>query len=144
MLLFFQELLSIIEDLKAQLIQAKQDVSSIESRVRSEVCQEMDELVVQLENQHEDALREQEIFLQEQSDRRIQLYLNSVNQTKTSNKRVRISPSDELKEEQAEQSQVLADNFTLRSKIEDLEAELSDLRSQVSFMRIGLLEFTLV
>lgn len=131
----FQELLSIIEDLKTQLIQTKENAASVESRVRSEVCQEMDELVLQLESQHEEALREQEIFLQEQSERRIQLYLNSVNQTKTSNKRVRISPGDDddaKEDSQNQQTKLLVENLALRSKIEELEDELSDLRTQVS------------
>ena len=47
-----QELLQIIEELKKELFEKNREIRSMESRIREEVCQEMSQQIVEIEEQY--------------------------------------------------------------------------------------------
>ncbi|CAH8490889.1 unnamed protein product [Schistosoma turkestanicum] len=91
-----EELITMVKDLSEQLFETKGQLVEQEARLRAEMCDNMNQQIIDFENKFEALLKTRENYLYEQSNVRMQNIIESVNQRQTRLKQnsKRLCPDD--------------------------------------------------
>jgi len=120
----YDELVNIVGELRDKLKRERLQKSSIETNVRKEVTEELNELLVEIENSHTEQLQEQKQLLENTMDKRIDLLTKVVNKSR---KRKKVDEDD------ADDS--LVPSVLLHAekmKVKELDDTVLTLQSQIS------------
>ncbi|KAK3583753.1 hypothetical protein CHS0354_022786 [Potamilus streckersoni] len=126
-------LLQLIEDLRQELVREKRSKVLLEAKIREEVCQEMMKQFVEIENNYSERIRFTEQRAEDMADRRIQIYLDAVSSDSQSKKQLEHVEDDDNEYVSSillHQEQVKVQ--VLETKTKDLEAEIAELKSQLT------------
>ncbi|XP_015772898.1 PREDICTED: kinesin-like protein KIF20A [Acropora digitifera] len=94
--LYQQQLVDLVKVLQEKLIEEKRKMQTLEVRIREEVCKEMAEQLVSIENAYSERVKMEVTAVEEKCDRRIELLTQSI---KKNRKRTRIERAEEDDEE---------------------------------------------
>ena len=108
----YSGLLAVIDDLKNQLIEEKQKNIRLEAEVRTELCEEFNKMIVEVETNWEQRLQEERDRAADLSEWRINKLQEAYKERNNQRKRQREDSEDE------------AEN--VREKLEEAETKLSD------------------
>ncbi|CAH8528509.1 unnamed protein product [Schistosoma rodhaini] len=91
-----EELITMVKDLSEQLFESKGQLVEQEARLRAEMCDNMNQQIIDFENKFEALLKSRENFLYEESNVRMRNIVQSVNQrqTRLTNSSKRLCPND--------------------------------------------------
>ncbi|XP_071144826.1 kinesin-like protein KIF20B isoform X2 [Mytilus edulis] len=89
------ELVRIIDSLREKLKVEKHAKLLMERDIRDEVCKEMMEQIVKIENDYEEQIREREILAEEMMEKRIKILTNTINPRKRQRQEVMEDEDDE-------------------------------------------------
>ncbi|CAH1784367.1 unnamed protein product [Owenia fusiformis] len=131
-----QKLIELLQSLKNQLVEEKRKNMNLEVEIRNEVCQEMADQLVEIENSYSDRLREEQMLIEEKAEKRIEMYTQSV---KKSRKRARVVEDDEdeyvssihLHAEKVKVQEAEKHNSELQTQLSSVRADLSQTREQL-------------
>ncbi|KAK2570806.1 Kinesin-like protein KIF20B [Acropora cervicornis] len=91
-----EQLVDLVKVLQEKLIEEKRKMQTLEVRIREEVCKEMAEQLVSIENAYSERVKMEVTAVEEKCDRRIELLTQSI---KKNRKRTRIERAEEDDEE---------------------------------------------
>ncbi|XP_068698527.1 kinesin-like protein KIF20A isoform X1 [Montipora foliosa] len=91
-----QQLVNVVKMLQEKLIEEKRKMQTLEVRIREEVCKEMAEQLVSIENAYSERVKMEVTAVEEKCDRRIELLTQSI---KKNRKRTRLERTEEDDEE---------------------------------------------
>ncbi|XP_052081873.1 kinesin-like protein KIF20B isoform X2 [Mytilus californianus] len=130
------ELVRIIDSLREKLKDEKRVKLLMERDIREEVCKEMMEQIVKIENDYEEQLREREILAEEMMEKRIKILTNSINPRKR--------PRQEVMEDEDDEwvSSILLhqEKVKVQEKDEELEGLKKELETTKSQLNIYIKE----
>ncbi|CAH8518202.1 unnamed protein product [Schistosoma guineensis] len=91
-----EELITMVKDLSEQLFESKGQLVEQEARLRAEMCDNMNQQIIDFENKFEALLKSRENYLYEESNVRMRNIVQSVNQRQThlTNNSKRLCPND--------------------------------------------------
>jgi len=130
-----QKLLSVIEKLQKALAEERQSKNESETRIRSEVCGEMQKQLVHIESEYQENIRRREEILEEKYDRKMEIYMEAVQK---SCKRKRPDddddyiPSVELHAAEVKLSRYADEVNALKNNNEEMRRELTTARENIS------------
>ncbi|XP_063963250.1 kinesin-like protein KIF20B isoform X2 [Lytechinus pictus] len=128
-----KELLAVIEVLKQKLVDEKADKFYLETKIREEVCQEMAEQLVEIEQDYNERLEEDKQRAEEVYEKRLEIYARSV---KKSHKRGQ-NDNDRADTEQVSSSLLAAE----QNRVKDRDAQIESLRAELESTEQSLKEF---
>jgi chromosome segregation ATPase len=124
-----QKMVKIIRKLEELLNEERQKSLSREAHIRQEVCNEMQQQLVRIENEYQEGLRIREEICEEKYERKMEIYMEAVQK---SCKRRRPLDEDEVlsgAELQAKLSEHLETIRELETQNKELKKELADLHA---------------
>ncbi|XP_066925185.1 kinesin-like protein KIF20B isoform X2 [Clytia hemisphaerica] len=128
----FNELVNIVSELRDKVKKERVEKANLERNIRKEVCQEMNELMVEIESSHSEQMMEQKQHLESMMDQRINLLTKVVNKRKRkAEDSIETSAEISLACLNAEKVKVKERDetiLTLQSKVRQLEAEHTFLK----------------
>ncbi|XP_068698526.1 kinesin-like protein KIF20A isoform X2 [Montipora foliosa] len=126
-----QQLANVVKMLQEKLIEEKRKMQTLEVRIREEVCKEMAEQLVSIENAYSERVKMEVTAVEEKCDRRIELLTQSI---KKNRKRTRLERTEEDDEEWVPNVFLHAEQNKVKEKqhvINDLNAKIAELRQEV-------------
>ncbi|XP_068755387.1 kinesin-like protein KIF20B [Montipora capricornis] len=130
-----QQLVSVVKMLQEKLIEEKRKMQTLEVRIREEVCKEMAEQLVSIENAYSERVKMEVNAVEEKCDRRIELLTQSI---KKNRKRTRVERAEEDDEEWVPNVFLHAEQKKVEDKqhvINDLNAKIAELRQEVKQLK---------
>ncbi|XP_041476304.1 kinesin-like protein KIF20B isoform X3 [Lytechinus variegatus] len=127
-----KELLAVIEVLKQKLVDEKAEKFYLETKIREEVCQEMAEQLVEIEQDYNERLEEDKQRAEEVYEKRLELYARSV---KKPHKR---GQNDNDGADIQVSSSLLAAE---QNRVKDRDAQIESLRAELESTEQSLKEF---
>ncbi|XP_071828189.1 uncharacterized protein [Apostichopus japonicus] len=116
-------LVNLVNVLKNELIEAKQQIRTIESQIRAEVCEEMAKQLVEIEASYNERLQEEKEIAEEVLEKRMEILTKSVK--KTHSKRPRI-------QEDPEEYVPAMVHTALEAKMEEKEEKIAELTKELN------------
>nr|CAH8843564.1 unnamed protein product [Trichobilharzia regenti] len=92
-----KELIALVKDLSEKFFESKGELIEQEARLRAEMCDNLNQQIIDFENKFEELLKSRENYLYEESNTRMRNIINSVNQLQAayqSNHPKRLCPDD--------------------------------------------------
>ncbi|XP_071479037.1 uncharacterized protein [Diadema antillarum] len=128
-----QKLLAVIEVLKQKLVEERADKLNLETEIRKEVCQEMADQLVEIEQEYNDRIEEEKQRAEEVFEKRLEIYAQSVK--KAGRKRARQD------DEPLDTDHMTALLAAERNKVKDRDAMIEKLTSDLQSSECNLKEF---
>ncbi|XP_015764855.1 PREDICTED: kinesin-like protein KIF20B [Acropora digitifera] len=138
--LYQQQLVDLVKVLQEKLIEEKRKMQTLEVRIREEVCKEMAEQLVSIENAYSERVKMEVTAVEEKCDRRIELLTQSI---KKNRKRTRIERAEEDDEEWVPKMFLHTEQNKVKEKqhiINDLNAKIAELRQEVKQLKDSRME----
>ncbi|PFX34646.1 Nuclear migration protein nudC [Stylophora pistillata] len=129
------QLVDLVKVLQEQLIEEKRKMQTLEIKIREEVCKEMAEQLVSIEEAYSQRVKMEVNAVEEKCDRRIELLTQSV---KKSRKRARIERAEEDDEEWVPSVFLHAEQTKVREQqrlVGGLNAQIAELRHEIKQLK---------
>lgn len=130
-----QQLVDLVKVLQEQLIEEKRKMQTLEIKIREEVCKEMAEQLVSIEEAYSQRVKMEVNAVEEKCDRRIELLTQSV---KKSRKRARIERAEEDDEEWVPSVFLHAEQTKVREQqrlVGGLNTQIAELRHEIKQLK---------
>ncbi|XP_030841974.1 kinesin-like protein KIF20B isoform X3 [Strongylocentrotus purpuratus] len=128
-----KELMAVIDILKQKLVDEKSEKFYLETKIREEVCQEMADQLVEIEQDYNERLEEDKQRAEEVYEKRLEIYAKSVKKTRKRERNDGDAASDAA--EQVSISLLAAEQNKVRDRNAQIEKLTSDLESTENSLR---------
>ncbi|CAH8842591.1 unnamed protein product [Trichobilharzia szidati] len=125
-----KELIALVKDLSEKFFESKGELIEQEARLRAEMCDNLNQQIIDFENKFEELLKSRENYLYEESNTRMRNIINSVNQRQAAgqgNHPKRLCPDDsEVSSDDEDMSDIENDGKDYSSVNENRQHEVRD------------------
>ncbi|XP_030841762.1 kinesin-like protein KIF20B isoform X3 [Strongylocentrotus purpuratus] len=128
-----KELMAVIDVLKQKLVDEKSEKFYLETKIREEVCQEMADQLVEIEQDYNERLEEDKQRAEEVYEKRLEIYAKSVKKTRKRERNDGDAATDAA--EQVSISLLAAEQNKVRDRNAQIEKLTSDLESTENSLR---------